>query len=162
MQKIHNYFDFFIGTIVLVIAGFFFFSSFAKTHQSTGNQTYPLFAKFSTADGISNGADVKIAGVKIGSVTKQELDAKTYQAVLYFELDKNVLIPVDSSIKVASEGLLGSKYLAIAVGGDDDFLQPNQEIAFTQSSVNFEELLGKFIFSNNTKTPNTNETNENK
>jgi phospholipid/cholesterol/gamma-HCH transport system substrate-binding protein len=152
MQKIHNYFDFFIGTVVLIIAGFFFFSSFSKTHQLKNNKTYSLFAKFSTADGISNGADVKIAGVKIGNVTKQELDNKTYQAILHFELDKNILIPIDSSIKVASEGLLGSKYLAIAVGGSEEFLNPNQEISFTQSSVNFEELLGKFIFSNNSKT----------
>lgn len=160
MQKIHNYFDFFIGTVVLFIAGFFFFSSFSKTHQIKNSQNYSLFAKFSTADGISTGADVKIAGVKVGSVTKQELDPKTYQAILYFELDKNVLIPADSSIKVASEGLLGSKYLAIAVGSDSEFLQPNQEISFTQSSVNFEELLGKFIFSNNTKPSTQNQPNE--
>ena len=81
-------------------------------------------------------------------------------SLLYFELDKNVLIPADSSIKVASEGLLGSKYLAIAVGSDSEFLQTNQEISFTQSSVNFEELLGKFIFSNNTKPSTQNQPNE--
>jgi phospholipid/cholesterol/gamma-HCH transport system substrate-binding protein len=154
MQKIHNYFDFFIGTIVLCVAGFFFFSSFSKTHQLNNAQNYSLFAKFGTADGISTGADVKIAGVKIGNVVKQELDSKTYQAVLYFELDKNILIPTDSSIKVVSEGLLGSKYLAISVGSDSEFLQPNQEIAFTQSSVNFEDLLGKFMFSNKNSTQN--------
>jgi phospholipid/cholesterol/gamma-HCH transport system substrate-binding protein len=114
MQKIHNYFDFFIGTLVLFVAGFFFFSSFSKTHQLKNSENYFLFAKFSTADGINTGADVKIAGVKVGNVTKQELDVKTYQAIIHFELDKNVLIPADSSIKVASEGLLGSKYLAIA------------------------------------------------
>jgi phospholipid/cholesterol/gamma-HCH transport system substrate-binding protein len=160
MQKIHNYFDFFIGTLVLFVAGFFFFSSFSKTHQLKNSENYFLFAKFSTADGINTGADVKIAGVKVGNVTKQELDVKTYQAIIHFELDKNVLIPADSSIKVASEGLLGSKYLAIAVGSDSEFLQPNQEISFTQSSVNFEELLGKFIFSNNNKTSNQNSPNE--
>ena len=160
MQKIHNYFDFFIGTIVLFVAGFFFFSSFSKTHQLKNSENYFLIAKFSTADGINTGADVKIAGVKVGNVIKQELDSKTYQAIIHFELNKNVLIPADSSIKVASEGLLGSKYLAIAVGSDSEFLQPNQEIAFTQSSVNFEELLGKFIFSNNNKTLNQNSPNE--
>jgi len=145
MSKNHNYFDFIIGTMVLVVAFLFFFSSFEKTHKTNSN-TYSLYAKFTNIEGINAGADVKISGVKIGTVSKQQLDNSSYKAVVYFDIDNNIKIPADSSIKVSSEGLLGSKYLAISVGSDEDFLQQNQEIPFTQSSVSFEDLLAKFIF----------------
>jgi phospholipid/cholesterol/gamma-HCH transport system substrate-binding protein len=71
----------------------------------------------------------------------------------------NVKIPSDSSAKIVSEGLLGSKYIAISLGGDEENFKDGQEILFTQSSVNFEELLGKFIFSGKNKNENTDEKN---
>ncbi len=144
----HNYFDFAVGSIVLGVATLFFFTSLQKSKISNHNG-YNLIAKFESADGLSSGSDVKISGVKIGSVVSQELDNKTFQAVVTIKLNNDVKIPTDSSAKVASEGLLGSKYISIVPGGDTEFLAQNQEITFTQSSVNFEELLGKFIFGGN-------------
>ena len=144
----HNYFDFAVGSIVLGVAILFFFTSLEKSKVSDHNG-YNLIAKFENADGLSSGSDVKISGVKIGSVVTQDLDKNSFQAVITLKLNKDVKIPTDSSAKISSEGLLGSKYISIVPGGDSEFLSQNQEINFTQSSVNFEELLGKFIFSGN-------------
>jgi phospholipid/cholesterol/gamma-HCH transport system substrate-binding protein len=105
-----------------------------------------LLAKFDNVDGIKNGSDVKTSGVKIGTVEDQYLDTKNFRAVLKLNINRSVKLSTDSSAKVASEGLLGTKYLSIAPGGDEENLKDGEEIQFTQSSVNFEDLLGRFIF----------------
>lgn len=150
MNKSNNYFEIIVGTFVLLCAVFFFFSSF-KNSKIDSNKGYHLVAKFDNIDGISDGSDVKISGVKIGTVEKQFLDQKTYRAALKLIISDDVKLPSDSSAKVSSEGLLGSKYLSIEVGADEEILKDGDEIKFTQSSVNFEELLGKFIFSSNSE-----------
>ena len=150
MNKNNNYFEIIVGTFVLFCAIFFFVSSFrsAKVGTSSG---YQVIAKFDNADGISGGSDVKIAGIKIGSVVEQSLDVQNYRAVLHLNITNGVAIPSDSSAKISSEGLLGSKYISISPGGDEENLKSGDEIEYTQSSVNFEDLLGKFIFSANDK-----------
>ncbi len=153
MTKIHNYFDFIVGTIVLIIASLaLYFSSSSSGLKSQSG--YLVLAKFENADGINSGSDIKISGVKIGTVSSQSLDNSTFQAVLKFYINDNIKIPVDSSAKIVSEGLLGAKYIAITPGGSEENLSENQEINFTQSSVNFEELLGKFIFNGKDKNDN--------
>jgi len=150
MNKTNNYFEIIVGTFVLFCAIFFFFNSFKNTKVSNLSG-YNLIAKFDNIDGITNGSDVKISGVKVGTVIDQFLDEKNFRATLKINIDPNVKLPLDSSAKVASEGLLGSKYLAISPGSEEENLKDGEEIQFTQSSVNFEDLLGKFIFSSNEK-----------
>jgi phospholipid/cholesterol/gamma-HCH transport system substrate-binding protein len=154
MQKTNNYFEIIVGTFVLFCAAFFFFDSFksAKVSSSSG---YHLIAKFENADGITNGSDIKISGIKIGTVESQSLDTKDFRAVLQLNVNNDVKLSTDSSAKISSEGLLGSKYLSITPGADDENLKDGEEITFTQSSVNFEELLGKFIFSSQDKNQKT-------
>lgn len=150
MNKTSNYFEIIVGTFVLLCATFFFFSSFNSTKTTTSGG-YNLIAKFDNADGIASGSDVKISGVKVGTVISQSLDAKNFRATLKINLNQEVQLPSDSSAKISSEGLLGSKYLSISPGGDDENLKDGEEIQFTQSSVNFEDLLGKFIFNGDSK-----------
>lgn len=145
MNKSQNYFDFIIGSAVLFIACFFIFFS-TKNAKISKINGYEILAKFENGDGISIGSDVKISGIKIGNVINQALDEKTFQAKFILNIDQNIKLPTDSSAKISSEGLLGSKYITINPGGDDNNLKNGDEIAFTQSSINFEELLGKFIF----------------
>ncbi len=143
-------FEIIVGTFVLLCAIFFASSSFKST-RVVNNSGYKIIAKFNNIDGINSGSDVKIAGVKVGHVDNQKLDSKTYQASLTIILNSEIKIPTDSSIKVSSEGLLGSKFLQISPGGSFENLEDGDEIEFTQSSVNFEDLLGKFIFSSESK-----------
>jgi phospholipid/cholesterol/gamma-HCH transport system substrate-binding protein len=140
-----NQFEIIVGTFVLLCATIFFFTS-VKSAKISDDHGYSIIAKFDNIDGISGSSDVKISGVKVGTAESPFLDQKDFRATVKLSINNDVKIPADSSIKVSSEGLLGAKYLSISPGGDEEFLKDGGEIQFTQSSVNFEDLLSKFIF----------------
>ncbi len=145
MQR-NNYFEIIVGTFVLICAAWFFFNSF-KSAKIRTNSGYLVMAKFDDAGGIESGSDVKISGVKVGFVENFNLDAQTFRAILQLNIDNAVKLPLDTSAKIVSSGLLGEKYVELNPGGDEENLKNGEEIQYTQSSVNFEQLLGKFIFS---------------
>ena len=135
--------DTLLGAIVVVVAAAFL--TFAFTQSDVGAvKGYELVVKFERADGVSVGSDVRVGGIKVGTVTKETLDPATYLAILHLSIDSAVKIPSDSLSKIASESLLGGKYLAIVPGADDKMLKPGEEIRYTQSYVSLEDLLGKF------------------
>lgn len=146
MNKTNNLFEIIVGTFVLISAIMFLINSFGKSNINDYQASYIITAKFDNVDGISSGSDVKISGIKIGSVNSFKLDEKDFRAVLTLSINDSVKLPYDSSVKVSSEGLLGSKYLSITPGADEEFLQNGEQLDFTQSSINLEDLLGKFIF----------------
>ncbi len=135
-----------IGAVVLVVAGFFLYFSYDKADVGTV-KGYSLTAKFDKVDGVKVGSDVMLAGIKVGTVTDESLDTKEYLAVLQLSLASDVQLPDDSAIKIASDGLLGGKYLSIDPGGSDDYLEAGDEIRFTQGAVDLTELIGKAIYS---------------
>ena len=135
-----------IGAVVLVVAGFFLYFSYEKADVGAV-QGYSLTAKFDKVDGVKVGSDVMLAGIKVGTVTDESLDTKEYLAVLQWSLATNVKLPDDSAIKIASDGLLGGKYLSIDPGGSEDYLEAGDEIRFTQGAVDLTELIGKAIYS---------------
>jgi phospholipid/cholesterol/gamma-HCH transport system substrate-binding protein len=139
--------------VLLVAAGFIFFAYEGANIKSHSNN-YSLIAKFSQADGVTIGTDVKISGVKVGHVSKEYLDTDSFKAVVEISLDPAIKLPADSSAQIVSDGLLGGKYLSIAVGADDKILTAGQEIKYTQSSVNLETLIGKMIFNSPDHTAN--------
>ena len=110
-----------------------------------------ITAKFNNVDGIEVGSDIKISGVKVGVVTEKSLDYETYRAILKFSIDKAVKIPLDSNAAVVSSGLLGGKYIDIRPGSEENYIQENGKISYTQSSINLEELIGKFAFGGQSK-----------
>ncbi len=141
-----NFAEVLIGAVVLLVAAGFLAYAIAHSGRSTA-AGYLLYARFDHVDGLAVGNDVRIAGVKVGSVDSTTLDPKTFQAVVGLTVGNDVTLPKDSSAVITSESLLGGKYLALTPGGDDAMLQPGQTITITQGSINIEELLGKFIFS---------------
>lgn len=133
------------AAVLLVAAGFL---GFAVAHSGrTAGTGYDLRASFDHIDGLNVGADVRIAGVKVGSVTGQRIDPATYQAIVTLKIGDDFKIPKDSSAEISSESLLGGKYLSLTPGGDPAALKPGDLITITQSAVSLEQLLGKFIFS---------------
>jgi phospholipid/cholesterol/gamma-HCH transport system substrate-binding protein len=134
-----------IGAAVLVIAGAFFFYAYNRTDAGTVSG-YQLIAKFDRIDGISMGSDVRISGIKIGTVTGEELDQKTYRALIRMAIRADVKIPDDSSIRVATVGLLGGAYLSVSPGGNDTMFASGGEFPVTQGSVDLVGLLGKAMF----------------
>jgi phospholipid/cholesterol/gamma-HCH transport system substrate-binding protein len=135
-----------IGAVVLLVAAGFLVYAIAHSGRS-GASGYQLYARFDRIDGLAVGGDVRVAGVKVGSVDSTAIDPKTYQAVVGFTVRDDIRLPKDSSAVITSESLLGGNYLALAPGGEEAMLQPGQTITITQGSINIEELLGKFIFS---------------
>lgn len=135
-----------IGAAVVIVAAVFFYYGW-NTTGSGAVAGYEVVARFDRVDGISVGTDVKMSGIKIGTVTSQELDQKTYRALVRMSVRNDVKLPEDSSIKVASEGLLGGAYLAVSPGGSDGMMVAGAEFETTQGSIDLVGLLGKAMFS---------------
>ena len=135
-----------IGAAVLIVAGGFL--AFASQNADFGNSSsYDLKAKFFSADGVSPGIDIRMSGVKIGTVSNLSLDPKTFEAVVSLDIGKEYEVPSDTSAKIASDGLLGGSYISLEPGGSEYPLEPGEEIERTQGSVSIIELLGKAVHS---------------
>jgi len=136
-----------IGALVVAIAAGFLIFAYSST--SSGSLSgYTLEARFASADGITPGTDVRLHGVKIGSVSNVSLDPKTFLAVVRLTIRNDVQIPDDSAIKVTSAGLLGNPYLSVQPGGSTTNLRANAQIANTQGSVDIMGLIGRAIYGN--------------
>jgi len=134
-----------MGALVLAVA--IGFIVFAYTRSSVASvDGYEISAKFTRVDGLLVGADVRVGGIKVGSILAQELDPITYQAIVRFTMADNIKLPADSGAAVVSDGLLGGKYLKIDPGGADELIEPGGEILYTQSSILIDQLIGKFVF----------------
>ncbi len=144
------------GALVLAGAGFFFYHAYESSGTAPVNG-YALNAKFDRIDGLIEGNDVKLSGVKVGDVSHVTLDPQTYLAVVELSLDKTIQLPRDTSAQIVSESLMGGKYIALVPGGDEENLKPGETITHTQSSMNFEGLIGKFLFSKNDDTNGSSE-----
>ena len=135
-----------MGAVVLAVAAFFLFFAYS-TSQVRAVSGYEVWASFSAVDGIRDGSDVRIAGVKVGTVTAASLDPKTYQATLRMNIDPVYKLPDDTTAAIVSSGLLGDKYLSLTPGGSDKTIPAGGQIKYVQSSVNLESLIGQMIFS---------------
>jgi len=134
-----------LGGVVLLVAALFLVFAYSNASLRTVSG-YELTAKFDRIDGLNQGSDVKVSGIKVGTIVSQEIDPQSYLAVVRFSVNPSIKLPVDSAAEVVSESLLGSKYLSLVPGADSKMLQPGQEIRFTQSPINLESLVGQFIF----------------
>jgi phospholipid/cholesterol/gamma-HCH transport system substrate-binding protein len=134
-----------IGAVVLTAAGGFLLYAANTADVGVGGDGYELVAKFRKAEGIDVGGDVRIAGVKVGSISEMVLDRNTYFATVTFAIDDDVKVPEDSLAKITSASLLGDSYIAIDPGASDLMLEPGEELTFTQSSISVGDLIGKFI-----------------
>jgi len=136
------------GAVVLVIAAVFL--GYAVLHSGRGDvaaEGQRLTARFDRIDGLVSGADVRLAGVKVGTVTATRIDPESFSAEVSMRIDRSLRLPSDSSAEVTSEGLLGGKYISIVPGGSETLLADGGRITETQGSVSLESLLGRFIFS---------------
>ena len=136
-----------IAAGLLVVAAALGFVIFAGkgAGMGAGGDTYDLRASFRSIEGVSLGSDVKLAGVKVGTLTQVTLNAQTYMADAVLSLQKSVELPSDSAVLISSEGLLGGNYIELQPGGMPDVLGPGDEIEDTQGAVSLVSLLMKFV-----------------
>ena len=134
-----------VGLLVVLLAVWFMYSAWQRTGGGREAGAIHVTALFPNVSGIDNGADVRVAGMKIGSVESQRLDPKTYQAQLTLAIDRDVHVPADSSAAITSEGILGRSYIALIPGGDPAPLKNGDAIADTQGSIDLMGMVGQFI-----------------
>lgn len=134
-----------IGAVVLAVAAWFLYFAYSRTELGPVGG-YHVHARFDKVGDLANGADVKISGIKIGTVTAQKLDPKTYEAIVDIGVQSDVALPDDTTAKIAAAGLLGGSYVALEPGGSEDNLKDGDFISYTQGAVDLMGLLGRFIY----------------
>lgn len=133
------------GAVLAVAVGFFIYAGQIAGLRGDGDGSYPLSASFRSAEGVSIGTDVRLAGVKIGTVTALDLDPATYRAVARFTVRDDVKLPEDTAVMISSEGLLGGNFVELVPGGSPFDIEAGGEVLDTQSAVSLVNLMLKFV-----------------
>ena len=133
------------GIVVAAAAGFLVYAS-QFGGLGGGAATDAVYtASFRSAEGVGIGTDVRLAGVKVGTVTALDLDPATFRADAAIAIDPDVVLPDDTAIVLASEGLLGGSFVELLPGGSPFNLEAGAEILDTQGAVSIVQLLLKFV-----------------
>ncbi len=134
-----------VGGVVLAAAVGFAIYMGQATGLSGGGSGYELTASFRSIEGITVGTDVRLAGVKIGSVSDISLNPETFRADAAFSVQDGIELPDDSAVVISSEGLLGGNFVEVLPGGSPFNLEDGGEIEDTQGAVSLISLLLKFV-----------------
>lgn len=134
-----------LGFVVLIFACLFLFYGFSRidTKDISG---YTVVANFSKIGGLNTGADVRIAGLKVGAVLKTVLNQEDYTVDVYMEIDSNVNLPIDTLAAIADSGIMGDKYVRLEPGKARASITPNGKITKTKSYKSLEDNVSEFIF----------------
>lgn len=114
--------------------------------QLGSSNTYTVYAKFESAAGLRAGAGVEIAGVPVGKVAAVKLDQENYLAEVALSIENDVMLSDDVIASIKTSGLIGDKYIKLTPGGSPDMLEDGSEIIDTESAVDIEELISKYVF----------------
>lgn len=134
-----------VGAVVLLVAvGFTLFAAQRTGHGLAPAGAAVYHASFSSAQGVDVGTDVRLAGVKVGTVTALELNPETFRADMSFTVDERLRLPDDTAVLISSEGLLGGSFVELLPGGSPDTYAPGDQILDTQSAVSLINLFVKF------------------
>jgi len=134
---------------LFLIAGFLCFAYISVKLGNLdvfGPDTYHVSARFGSISGLKIGANVEIAGVKVGRVDEIDLDPKDFDAVISLQIDQGIELQEDCIASIRTAGIIGDKYVSITPGGLEELIPPGGEIAETESSINIEGLISKYIF----------------
>ena len=127
---------------MLLAISFVWLHERSVTKQSV--QGFTLYAQFGKVDGLTNGAEVRLGGLKVGRVVNQTF-AQGYQILVEISLDKDYQLPVDSSVQIETDGLMGLKHLEIVPGADEEILQEGDSFGYTQDVMILNDLLDKVL-----------------
>ncbi len=133
-------FETIVGLIVIAVAALFLWYAAGVSGDRGRVADYQLDAIFGRVDGLSVGADVKIAGISVGEVSASALDPATYEATVAMRINHNVQVPDDSVAKIVSDGFLGGAHISIEPGASEDYLREGDTITITRGSVDLLNL----------------------
>jgi phospholipid/cholesterol/gamma-HCH transport system substrate-binding protein len=115
------------------------------------NDFYRLDARFVSSSGLIEGAFIEVGGVRVGTVQKISVDYESYESIVEMALQRQIKLQDDAIASIRTSGIIGDRFVKISPGGSEIFLQPGDEIIETESSINLEELISKYIFESNSK-----------
>ena len=133
------------GAAVVAVAVGFLIYAMGVSGSGPRAGTYELTASFRSVEGVSVGTDVRLAGVKIGSVTALDLNPETFRADATVAIAEAISVPDDSSILISSEGLLGGSFVEIQPGASPFAMEPGDTFFDTQGAVSLITLLLRFV-----------------
>ena len=139
-------FEYIIGLIILIITLITFIYISLKIDYFNNSKKIILNSQFLDIGSLTVGADVKNKGVKIGEVTEISLDKNSYMALVKSSLNYDLKIPLDSEFKIANNGFIGSSYIEITIGNNDQYYQNNDLTENNVDAVSLEEIINSFIF----------------
>ena len=142
----------FVG--IFLIAGFLCFGWLSVKLGDIslfGDDSYKVTASFRSITGLKEGASIEIAGVRVGKVAHIGLDPKNYQAVVELAINNGVELQEDCIASIRTAGIIGDRFIKITPGGSELILAPGEEITETESAIQLEELISKYIFEGETK-----------
>jgi phospholipid/cholesterol/gamma-HCH transport system substrate-binding protein len=134
-----------MGAVVLLVAALFLVFAYSQADLGTV-RGYTVTASFESVGGLDNGADVRINGIKVGTVLNQTIDPADFDAVVLMSISPNIHLPDDTVATVDSSGLLGDKFLKLIPGKSGKIIAPGGKIANTKTYKSLEELVGEIIF----------------
>jgi len=135
-----------MGGVVLLVAAVFLFVAMNET-QVKSVEGYRIEAAFLKIGGLQKGSDVRLNGIKIGSVEDSILDVETYDAVISMTIRPDIKLPIDTVASVVSGGLIGGKYVRLEPGADrENYLPAGGRIEKTKDFKSLEDQVGEIIF----------------
>ena len=134
-----------MGLVVFIVA--LLFLAFAyRVSDLQVVKGYQLKAEFMKVGGLSVGSDVRINGIKVGTVTSQKLNGDDYMADVTFSISSNIKLPKDSTVSIVSDGLVGDKFVKIEPGKSKEYLQSGDSFKNTKDFKTIEDMVGEIIF----------------
>ena len=133
------------GIVVIAVAAFFAYFAYNVSDLQVV-KGYTVTAKFLKVGGLTVGSDVRINGIKVGTVIGQNLDNEDYTAEVKMSLASNIDLPVDSEAAIVGDGLVGDKFIKIEPGHAKTMLKDGDVIKNTKDFKTLEDMVGEIIF----------------
>ena len=134
-----------LGAVVLLVAGMFVYFAY-NTAEIRTVRGYTVEAAFYKIGGLSKGSDVRVSGIKVGSVIENRLDPETFDARVMMSIASDVKLPTDTEASITSGGLLGGKYVRLEPGTATSFIEDGGKITKTKDFRSLEDQVGEIIF----------------
>lgn len=134
-----------MGAAVLLVAAVFVYFAY-NTAQIKAITGYEISARFFKIGGLTKGSDVRISGIKVGTVVSNALDPVTFDAVVTMSIRPDIKLPADTTATISSSGMLGDKYVMLMPGEANDIIATGGEISNTKDFRSLEDQVGEIIF----------------
>ena len=141
-----------LGAAVVVLAAWAVGSAFSSSDvKSEGG--YEITASFDNVAGLEPGSDVRMVGLPIGTVLSQELEPQSYRAKVTMIINDSVELTTDTSARIIPDGLTGQNFVSLEPGGEESLIKDGGSVTYTQGSINFIDLLGRFVMTDELPQP---------